>query len=142
MNHKLFFHYLSYLQYPLLFGVLYFSYRMNSGKYNNSSLSDFNSLLVLMGLAVSFSTLQDTKKVSVSFEKKVWENPKYGKIAINLVIGLTFIILAFGIFGFFISTNEKIKEVSFGAIVLGIGFVGFTKTALEIFENHRKDTEN
>jgi len=41
--------------------------------------------------------------------------------------------------GYFFSENENIKEISFGTMVFGIGLISFTKTGIEIFENHRKD---
>jgi len=137
MNNKLIFHYLSYLQYPFLIGVLYFTFKLNTS--NEFDLNIVNNILVLMGLAVSFSTLQDTKKVSMKFEKGIWENPKKGNLFISLITIFTFLILVFGIFGYFFSENENVQKVAFGSIVLGIGFVGFTKVAIEVFENHRKD---
>ena len=119
---------------------MYFVYKLNSDEFNlNTYLRNMNNILVLTGLAVSFSTLQDTKKVSMKFEKKIWENPKTGKIFIRILIMFTLFTLTFGIFGYFITANEIIKEVSFGTIVLGIGLISFTKTGIEIFENHRKD---
>ncbi len=47
--------------------------------------------------------------------------------------------LVFGVFGYFFTENENIKEVSFGTIVFAVGLISFTKTGIEIFENHRKD---
>ncbi len=84
MNNKLFFHYLSYLQYPLLAGCMYFTSQLISDKFNlKTYLENINNILVLMGLAISFSTLQDAKKVSLKIEKKVWQSPKAGKIFIR-----------------------------------------------------------
>jgi hypothetical protein len=103
----------------------------------NVDWTELNYSLILYGISVSFATLQDTKKTSLKFEKKIWENPKKGKIVIIIVSILIFSLLAFGIFGYFITSNKIMKEVSFGIIVLGIGFIGLLKTALEIFENHR-----
>jgi len=140
MNNKLFFHYLSYLQYPLLIGVLYFTYKLNSSERNlNVRLEMTNNMLVFMGLAISFASLQDTKKVSFKLEKKIWENPKTGKLFIRFLMTSTILLLIFGIFGYFISENENIKVVSFGIIILGVGLLGMLKTGMEIFENHRKD---
>jgi len=96
-------------------------------------------MLIFIGLGISFATLQDTSKTSIKYEKKIWENPKKGKWFILMITLLTLLTLAFGIFGYFIAENENVKEVSFGAIVLGIGFIGFLKTAIEVFENLRKD---
>lgn len=145
MKIKLIFHYLSYLQYPLMIFVIYFAIKPylneldDNGDRLNMVLESINNMLIFMGLGISFATLQDTSKTSIKYEKKIWENPKKGKWFIFMITVLTLLTLAFGVFGYFIAENENIKEVSFGAIVLGIGFVGFLKTAIDIFENHRKD---
>ncbi len=142
---KQFFHILSYLQYPLLVFAVYFSIKpyLNGFRYMkehlNETLGYLNYFLVFLGLAISFSTLQDTTKTSLNFEKKIWRSPKKGKKFIIMISLMTFSTLAYGIFGYFITNNEKIKELSFGGIVLGIGLLGFLKTALEVFENHRND---
>ena len=90
-------------------------------------------------MGISFSTLQDTTKTQSKFSKKIWENPKKGKRMILITCALVLLFLCYGIFGYFITENEQLKEVSFGAIVLAIGLIGFLKTTLEVFENHRKD---
>ncbi|MCL7765380.1 hypothetical protein MPF19_18310 [Polaribacter sp. Z014] len=105
----------------------------------NILFENLNSFLIFIGLAISFSTLQDTTKTSLNFEKKIWKNPRKGKIIIITISLTTFSILAYGIFGLSIISNENLKELSFGAITLGIGLIGFLKTGVEIFDNHRKD---
>ncbi|MEQ9101170.1 hypothetical protein [Imperialibacter sp.] len=50
-------------------------------------------------------------------------------------------MLAFGMFGYFASENDIIKELAFGVVVLGIGLIGMLKAAIEMFENHRKDKQ-
>ncbi|MFT5915200.1 MAG: magnesium-transporting ATPase (P-type) [Flammeovirgaceae bacterium] len=100
-------------------------------------LESYNYVLIFMGLGVSFATLQDTTKTQNDFSKKIWQNPKKGKMMITLICFLVFIFLAYGLFGYFITDNQKVREVSFGSIVFGIGLIGFLKTALEVFENHR-----
>ena len=92
-----------------------------------------------MGLGISFSTLQDTTKMQNEFSRKVWEDPQKGKIAIGVVCFLVILFLTYGMLGYFLIKNEMIRELSIGAIVMGIGLIGFLKAALEIFENHRKD---
>jgi len=142
---KQIFHILSYLQYPLLILAVYFSIKpyLNGMEYlsNNQDIlfKNYNYFLIFLGLGISFSTLQDTTKTSINFEKKIWENPKKGRNFIILLSLTILLVLAYGIFGYFITNNEKIKELSFGAIVLGIGLIGFLKTAIEVFDNHRKD---
>jgi hypothetical protein len=105
----------------------------------NLTLDSINNMMIFLGLGISFSSLQDTTKTSLKFEKKIWENPKKGIWIIALIILLSFSTLAFGVFGYFITENDQIKEVSFGAIVLGVGLIGFLKTGIEVFDNHRKD---
>ena len=145
MKIKLLFHYLSYLQYPLMIFAIfyaiepYFKGSVGSPDENNLVLDSLNNMMIFLGLGISFSSLQDTTKTSLKFEKKIWENPKKGMWVIALIILLSFSITAFGVFGYFITENEQIKEVSFGAIVFGVGFIGFLKTGIEVFNNHRID---
>lgn len=92
-----------------------------------------------MGLGISFSTLQDTTKTQNNFSKRVWESPKKGKIALLIMSMMSLSTILFGVYGLYVSEKESIKELSFGFIVLGIGLIGLLKTAIEVFENHRKD---
>lgn len=145
MNIKSIFHYLSYLQYPILIFVIYFSIKPYLNGFDDIEnkldliLESINNMLMFIGLAISFATLQDTNKLSIKFEKQIWENPKKGKRFILIITLSTLLALAFGIFGYFITNHKMINDLSIGAIVLGIGLLGFLKTALEVFENHRKD---
>ena len=148
MNIKKIFQVISYLQYPLMLLALFFSIKpyLNGMDYISENLDavlkDYSYVLIFMGLGISFSTLQDTTKTQNNFSKKIWEDPKKGKKMILLISFLTIATLSYGIFGYFISDNEKVKELSFGAIVLSIGFIGFLKTALEVFNNHREDKKS
>ncbi len=137
---KQFFHYISYLQYPLIIAAMYFALKPIIFGFDNV-WGDYNKLLILMGLSISFSTLQDTKKTQNNLSKKVWESPGLGKAFIFALSTSTFFILLTGIFGYFASTNEILRELSFGVIVLGIGLIGLLKAAVEMFENHRKDRQ-
>lgn len=73
---------------------MYFSVKpyFNGMKYLTQNINilfeNLNSFLIFTGLAISFSTLQDTTKTSLNFEKKIWENPRKGKIII-ITISLT-----------------------------------------------------
>ncbi len=131
---------MSYLQYPLILGALWFYVpfliALSSG---NPDWTKLNYSLIFFGIAISFATLQDTQKTSLKFEKRIWTNPKKGKMFIIAIVFLVFSLMLFGIFGYFLASNKIIKEVSSGIIVLGIGFIGFLKTGIEVFENHRSD---
>ncbi|MEM9983313.1 MAG: hypothetical protein AAF734_12515, partial [Bacteroidota bacterium] len=130
MNAKLLFHYVSYLQYPLLFLALFFAYRpyfIETGFTTEKVsiiLQNLNNALIFMGLGISFSTLQDTTKVQNKLSKKIWEHPKRGKIAIIALAVMAFVFIIYGLVGYLSVGNTKLKEVSIGIIVLGIGFIG------------------
>ncbi|WP_373060514.1 hypothetical protein [Zunongwangia sp. H14] len=145
MNIKNTFQIISYLQYPLLLLAAFFVIKpflngLEDLKNNPDILIvNYNRTLIFLGLAISFSTLQDTSKTQNKFSERIWRNPKKGKLMILLLTFLTFSTLILGIFLYFFSSNNKLTELSFGVIVLGIGLIGFLKTGIEVFENHRID---
>lgn len=133
---KQWFHVISYLQYPLmLIGLGYMLYPYIAGF--DRFWSSVNSSLVFFGLAISFSTLQDTSKTQNNFSKKIWENPRKGMIALGAIAGTTLLFLVLGMIGFLTTKPGIIKEVSFGTLMLGLGYVGLLKSAVEMHENHR-----
>lgn len=136
-NAKQIFHYISYLQYPIMLVALYYSFLPLT---NNLATmwADYNKALMFMGIAISFSTLQDTQKTQNQLSKRVYENPKYATIFLWVIFGQVLIFTLFGVFGFFISENAAIKEVAFGSILFGMGLIGMLKSAVEMAENHRK----
>ena len=138
MKVKLYFHYISYLQYPLILIALFYSFKPIIFD-SIPDLKNVNSMLVFMGLAISFSTLQDTTKTQNKFSKRIWESPKKGKIALAYLGLLSLFLIIYGVYGFLSNNNEILTEISFGIIVLGIGMIGMLKSAIEMFENHRKD---
>lgn len=141
MNFKTLFHYVSYIQYPLMLIALYFV--LSSYFYGIESteliFKNLNLMLIFMGLAISFSTLQDTNKTQNKFSKKIWESPKKGKVALVCLCVLCLFLIICGLYGFLNTNDDVLKEISLGIIVLGIGMIGMLKTAIEMFENHRKD---
>lgn len=103
---------------------------------------DLNNGLVLIGLGISFSTLQDPTKTQNKLSRIVYENPKYAKCFIIYLVIMTFGFLGFGLYGWFFSENENTKEISFGFIVLAIGLIGMLKVALEMAEHHSNKSKN
>lgn len=97
-----------------------------------------NTALIFMGLGASFSSLQDTTKTQNKLSKKIWENPIKGKIMLIVLFLWILTLLAWGLIGYF-NNEGMLKELSIGIIVLSLGLFGFLKTAVEMFENHRKD---
>ncbi|MEO7045400.1 MAG: hypothetical protein ABI091_08865 [Ferruginibacter sp.] len=100
---------------------------------------NFNYALIFMGVAISFTSLQDTKKTQNKFSRKVWEDPRKGKIALIIMTIMTFLFIAMGMVGIYTVNMSVLKEISFGLIVMGIGLLGVLKSAIEMFENHRLD---
>ena len=141
------FHILSYIQYPLLILGLFLTIKpFFSGLDYLSSNPDYffsiyNKALILFGVALSFSTLQDSNKTSLKFEKKIYSNPKKGKffILLTMIVVLIFFIYGFiGYLGLFEKSNI-IEEFSYGSIVMAIGLIGYLKMQIEIFSNLRED---
>lgn len=144
MAPKQFFHAVSYLQYPLMLIALFFVIQPYLGGIE-AAFEDFNIVLrginktfIFMGLGISFSTLQDTTKTQNEFSRKIWENPKKSRRFLTVFSISILVILIFGIYAYFSSADSAIKEVSFGAIVLGIGMVGMLKSAIEMADYHGK----
>jgi hypothetical protein len=127
---------ISYLQYPLMLAALgWMVYPYFAGF--DTFWTSLNNALVFMGLGISFSTLQDTSKTQNNFSKKIWEDPRKGMLALIVISGTTLVFLAVGMFGFFLSEGGILKEVSFGTLMLGLGYVGLLKTAIEMHDHHR-----
>lgn len=133
---KQLFHAISYLQYPLILVALgYVAYPIFAGF--DTFWASVNKALIFCGLAISFSTLQDTTKTQNDFSRKIWQDSRKGAIALSVIAGTTLFFLALGMFGFFVSREGIIKEVSFGTLMLGLGYVGLLKAAIEMHEHHR-----
>jgi uncharacterized membrane protein len=138
LNAKDLFHKISYLQYPLMLIGLYYAIRPYVVGFDQL-WDSLNSLLIFMGLGISFSTLQDTSKTQNETSRRIWEDPRKGKNFLTFMSVATLFFILLGLIGYFAAPNEILQELSFGLIVLGIGFMGMVKSALEMFENHRKD---
>lgn len=138
-----FFHAISYLQYPL--GVLalyfvfspYFSGLEITDEKIETIISSINKMMIAMGLALTFASLQDTQKLSLKVEKYIWAKPFWAKVTVGGIGLMTLLTTLAGLIGYIFATNEVARELSFGAIVLGIGMIGFLKTAWEVYENQK-----
>lgn len=98
-----------------------------------------NYVLILLGLSLSFSTLQDTTTTQNEFSKKIWQHPTKGKIFLAIIASMAFILIVVGMLALFWLKADQTESVAVGIIVLGIGMIGLLKAALEMFENHRLD---
>lgn len=133
---KLMFHYISYLQYPLMIVALLFALKPYVFGFDTLFV-DINKMLVFMGLGISFSTLQDTTKTQNKISLKIYQNPKSARNFIILIISQIVFLVTLGLFGLFATEDGIVKELSLGLIVLGIGFIGVLKSVTEMVENHK-----
>lgn len=132
------FHAASYLQYPLLLISLFFvvqPYFTGFGGFWQS----FNKALIFAGVAISFSTLQDTTRTQNAFSRRIWQDPRKGTRALIVLALSAAAMLVAGLYGFLAAPPGIVQEVAFGLLMLGIGYVGLLKAAIEMFENHRLD---
>jgi hypothetical protein len=128
------FHLLSYLQYPAMITALFYILKpFIDGVHVD--LENLNNALVFVGLGISLSTLQDTTKTQNKLFKLILKNPIKGKTIVILMSVSTFLILVLGILGIFFLGNQVLNELYFGLILLGVGLIGFLKSAIEITEN-------
>jgi hypothetical protein len=100
--------------------------------------ADYNKALILYGIAISFSTLQDTTKTQNNFSLKVYQNRRYSRWFITTLAIFILLMIGIGLAGMFFSSNTHLQELSVGLTVFSIGLVGALKTALEMAEYHSK----
>ena len=134
------FHLISYLQYPLLLvamGYVAYPYFAGFKSFALTFWPAINNALIFTGLAISFSTLQDTTKTQNNFSKKIWQDPRKGTFALTVIAAMTLLFILLGVYGVYVSKGGIIKEVSFGTLMLGLGYVGLLKSAIEMHEHHR-----
>ena len=147
MNFKKFIHYKSYVQYPLMLTALFYVLSpyitgLKVLKQSPEILFDhLNTGLIFMGLATSFSSLQDTTKTQNKLSRKIWKHPVKGKITLVIMCLTIFFFLVLGLLGYFNAVNGALKTLSVGIIVFSLGMFGLLKAAMEMFENHRKDND-
>ncbi len=116
---------LYYAYEPLLFDV-------------DSYTSSVNKAMVFLGLGISFSTLQDTRKTHYKLASRIFGSPRWSRYFIIYLIVLIFLITGAGIFGLFFSGNDFLEQLAIGFIVMGISLIGMLKAAVEMAENHQR----
>ena len=145
MTFKQFFQAVSYLQYPLMVVALFFASKpyfngLEAIKEDPSVyFENVNIMLIFMGLGLSFSSLQDTTRVQSKLTRKVYEDPKKGRIFIFSIILMIGFLLVSGLLAYFSTDDKAINELATGLIILSLGMLGFLKAGVEMRENHRLD---
>lgn len=104
-------------------------------------LDDFNLGLVFMGLAITFSTLQDTKKTQNKMSEKIWKNKKYATWFIVYFLLIIFVLIALALVWQF-GNNAALQGLSWGVLSIAMGLVGVVKGGLEMAEYQQNKSEN
>ncbi|WP_223788824.1 hypothetical protein [Marinicella meishanensis] len=135
-----FFHAISYLQYPLLLAAVGFYVPFVISLLNKQpDWAVLNHVLILFGVSLSFSTLQDTTTTQNKLSEKVWQHPTKGKVALVIIAIMAFGFMAVGLLALMWFEADQTQSVAVGLTVLGIGMLGLLKAAIEMFDNHRLD---
>ena len=130
-NARLWFHRVSYLQYPFFLMGVFYAYRP---LLNSLDLLwvDMNRGLVFLGLGISLSTLQDTTKTQNNFSKRIFQHERYSKIFMLVLIVQILLYTFGGLWAFLMMESGPLYDLSFGLISVGIGMIGLLKGAIEI----------
>lgn len=137
---KKIFHMVSYLQYPIMASSLIFYIPFVISLFNQEpDWSELNVMLILVGLALSFSTMQDTSTTQNKFSENIWKSPKKGKYMLIGMSVFASLLIVGGLITLYMSKDDLTNSVAVGVTVLGIGYVGILKSGIEMYENHRID---
>lgn len=133
------FHYFSFIKYPILFIGIYYFYAPYFSEGNNL-LESYNYGLIFFGLGMGLDSLKDYGKLTW-LDKKVYHKPKIAKYFF-IVLGLAiFMVIIFGIMGYYSTEQNTLKELSIGFIIFGIGAIGVLKPGMQatkdFMENER-----
>jgi hypothetical protein len=127
---------ISYLQYPLLLVALGYTLAPYFVGFD-TFWSSINQALVFAGLGISFSTLQDTSRTQNNFSRKIWQDARKGRRVLVLMSLTALVLLGFGLYGWLVAESGMAREVAFGTLMLGLGYIGLLKSAIEMHEHHR-----
>lgn len=128
---KKLFHWISYLQYPLMLVGLFFCFKPIFGDINSLWI-EYNKALVFMGLGISMSTLQDTTTTQNTFSKRIYQNPRHARLFLIIIFLQVVFFTVSGLYGLFLSDQSPMKDLSLGLISIGIGMIGMLKAAGEM----------
>lgn len=98
-----------------------------------------NIALMLFGIALSLSTLQDPTKTQNEFSRKVWSHPVKGKWALGIMSFYAIGLILVGLMGLFRPADSLWGVFAGGLMSLGIAYVGVVRVGIDMFEHHRTD---
>jgi len=136
-----FFQWLSYLQYPaLLVAFAYAARPLFTGM--EGMLDAYNNALLYAGVGVGMSSLQDPAKTQNKMSKKVWQDPRKGRLLLWLISAQALLPIVLGLVGAALATNTALSQLALGLVAFGLGMIGLLKTAIEMREHHRLDKQS
>lgn len=132
------FQFISYLQYPFMVLAMFYAFKpiydiMALG-IKDTFLPNLNTVLMLMGIGVSFSALQDSTKTQNKMSRSIWQDEKKGAIMLWVMLAMTIFFFVAGGIGYFTATSSILEEIAVGLLVLGIGYTGVLSVAIEMYK--------
>lgn len=124
-----FFHYLSFIKYPILVIGIYYFYKPILSE-NSNLLENLNYGLIFLGLGMGLDSLKDYGKLTW-LDKKVYHKPKIAKYFFVLFGLLILSLIIVGLIGYFSTEKNALKELSIGFIIFGIGTIGVLKAGMQ-----------
>lgn len=123
------FHYISYIKYPILIIGIYFFYKPFFTNYSNL-FESYNSGLIFLGLGIGLDSLKDYGKLTW-IDKKVYHKPEIAKYYFLFLGFIIIIFIVVGAFGYFLTEETILNQLSIGLMVLGIGFLAVLKAGIQ-----------
>lgn len=102
----------------------------------NTLLQSINKTFIVLGLGISFFALQYTTQMRHKLSRQIWQDRQKSRQFLAVFSITILLVLMAGVFSYLSTSENALKEVSFGAIVLGIGMIGMLKGAIEMAEYH------
>jgi len=131
---------LSYLQYPAMVATAIYAARpLFNGMAG--ALDDWNYALLYAGVGVGLSSLQDPARTQNKISRKVWQDPRKGRLMLMLLSIEALLPIVIGLVGVYLASSTALNQLSLGLVAFGLGMVGLLKTAIEMFEHHRLDRQ-
>jgi hypothetical protein len=129
---------ISYLQYPLMLVAL--AYTLKPYVTGLDGLwEDLNYALLYAGIGIGLSSLQDPTRMQNELSRKVWQNPRKGRLMLIVIAASSLGMILIGLLATYQTTSAVMQQVSMGVFSLGLGTIGLLRTAIEMFEHHRLD---
>ena len=113
---------------------LYFAYEPILME-KSDTLTGLNTGLILIGLGISLDSLKDYGKLNW-LDKKVLHKPKIAKYYFIFIALCILGMIIIGLNAYFSTEDSKLKELSIGIIVFGIGTVGFLKSGIQATKDY------